>query len=111
MYYLEYDTPRAGDFSPLAWLPRDKNVVIGLVTSKCGQLEDLEQLNKRVLEGADWVGKQSGQTREEALKQMGVSPQCGFASHHLGNSLTWEDMVEKLKLVRRLADDIWPGEP
>ncbi len=49
--------------------------------------------------------------REEALGRMGVSPQCGFASHHLGNKLGREDMVKKLKLVREIADSIWPGEP
>lgn len=110
-YFLEYDTERAGGFEPLVHLPANKNVVVGVITSKFPELEDIEEMKKRVFEAADWVAKGAGQTREQALKRMGVSPQCGFASHHLGNSVTREDMVNKLKLVRALADQIWPGEP
>ncbi|KAM7218423.1 methyltetrahydropteroyltriglutamate-homocysteine s-methyltransferase [Rhypophila decipiens] len=110
-YFLEYDTDRAGGFEPLVHLPKNKNVIVGVITSKFPELEDVQEMKKRVFEAADWVAKGSGQTREEALKRMGISPQCGFASHHLGNSVTREDMVNKLKLVRELADQIWPGEP
>ncbi|KAK5659893.1 hypothetical protein OQA88_13356 [Cercophora sp. LCS_1] len=110
-YFLEYDTERAGGFEPLEHLPAHKNVIVGVITSKFPELEDLEEMRQRVFEAADYVAKGAGQTREEALKRMGVSPQCGFASHHLGNSVTREDMIAKLKLVRELANSIWPGEP
>jgi methionine synthase II (cobalamin-independent) len=110
-YFLEYDTERAGGFEPLTELPKHKNVIVGVITSKFPELEDVEEMKGRVFQAADFVAKGAGQSREEALKRMGVSPQCGFASHHLGNSVTREDMVNKLKLVRQLADEIWPGEP
>lgn len=110
-YFLEYDTERAGGFAPLRALPPHKNVVLGVITSKFPRLEDLGEMRARVEQAADFVGEGAGQTREEALRRIGVSPQCGFASHHLGNSVTKDDMVNKLKLVRKLADSIWPGEP
>ncbi|KAI0192503.1 5-methyltetrahydropteroyltriglutamate-homocysteine methyltransferase [Astrocystis sublimbata] len=110
-YFLEYDTERAGTFAPLKELPTNKNVVLGVITSKFPELEDLEEMRKRVFAAADIIAAGSGQTREEALKRISVSPQCGFASHHLGNSVTRDDMIAKLKLVRQLADSIWPGEP
>lgn len=112
-YFLEYDTERAGGFAPLRALPPQKNVILGVITSKFPRLEDLDEMRARVLQAADFIaeGGTAGQTREEALRRVGVSPQCGFASHHLGNSVTRDDMVAKLKLVRQLADSIWPGEP
>ncbi|KAI0891166.1 5-methyltetrahydropteroyltriglutamate-homocysteine methyltransferase [Annulohypoxylon nitens] len=110
-YFLEYDTERAGNFEPLKELPAHKNVVLGVITSKFPQLEDIEETRNRVFQAADIIAKGAGQTREEALKRLGVSPQCGFASHHLGNAVTHDDMVAKLKLVRELANSIWPGEP
>lgn len=110
-YFLEYDTERSGGFEPLRELPAHKNVIVGVITSKFPELENLEEMRARVLEAADYVAQGTGQTRAEALKRLGVSPQCGFASHHLGNSVTKDDMVAKLKLVRNLADSIWPGEP
>ncbi|KAK2786157.1 hypothetical protein FQN53_006919 [Emmonsiellopsis sp. PD_33] len=110
-YYLEYDTPRAGGFEPLKELPKNKNVIVGVVTSKFPPLEDHAEMKKRVLDAAAFVAEGAGETVEQALKRMGVSPQCGFASHSTGNALGREDMIAKLKLVRELADDIWPGEP
>lgn len=110
-YFLEYDTSRAGGFEPLKELPPSKNVVLGVITSKFPELEDIGALKERVWQAADIIASGAGQTRDEALKRIGVSPQCGFASHHLGNSVTHDDMVAKLKLVRELANDIWPGEP
>lgn len=110
-YYLEYDTERAGGFEPLRELPAHKNVIVGVITSKFAELEDIEEMKKRVFQAADFVAEGAGQTREEALERMGVSPQCGFASHHLGNSITRDDMIAKLTLVRQLADAIWPGQP
>ena len=127
-YYLEYDTPRAGSFEPLLQLPNNKNVVLGVITSKFSELEDKEKMKKRVFEAADVVAKGADQSREDALKRLSVSPQCGyvsfllplllystnfprFASHEEGNAIVWQDMENKLKLVRSLADDIWGGEP
>ncbi|TKA67941.1 hypothetical protein B0A55_06572 [Friedmanniomyces simplex] len=110
-YYLEYDTPRAGGFEPLKNLPKDKNVVLGVVTSKSPKLEDQKEMVERVYKAADYVAEGSGQRREEALQRLCVSPQCGFASHAEGNPLGYEDMKKKLQLVRSIADEVWPGQP
>jgi methionine synthase II (cobalamin-independent) len=112
-YYLEYDTNRSGGFEPLQFLPENKNVILGVITSKFPELENLEEVKARVFAAADLIakGQGNGATRKDALRRIGVSPQCGFASHEEGNLLAWEDMVAKLKLVRKLADEIWPGEP
>jgi methionine synthase II (cobalamin-independent) len=109
-FFLEYDTDRSGGFEPLTHLPAHKNVILGVVTSKFPELEDKEKMKERIFAAADIVAQGVGQTREQALKRMGVSPQCGFASHEEGNLLGWEDMKNKLALVRSIADDIWPGE-
>ncbi|PNS16647.1 hypothetical protein CAC42_4611 [Sphaceloma murrayae] len=111
VYYLEYDTPRAGGFEPLKYLPKNKYVVLGVVTSKFPKLEDKKEMIERIYKAADYVAEGSGETRQEALKRLAVSPQCGFASHSDGNLLGWDDMVNKLKLVRSIADEVWPGEP
>ncbi|KAL1297417.1 hypothetical protein AAFC00_004950 [Neodothiora populina] len=110
-FYLEYDTPRAGGFEPLKVLPKDKNAILGVVTSKFPELEDHKKMVEKVYQAADIVAEGSGQTREQALQRMGVSPQCGFASHSDGNLLSWDDMRKKLKLVRAVADEVWPGQP
>ncbi|KAH7419854.1 hypothetical protein BKA64DRAFT_26938 [Cadophora sp. MPI-SDFR-AT-0126] len=110
-YYLEYDTPRAGGFEPLKELPKNKNVILGLITSKFPKLEDIEEMKKKVYQAADLISQGTGETKEEALQRLGVSPQCGFASHSDGNNVGHDEMVAKLKLVRQLADSIWPGEP
>ncbi|ETS81154.1 hypothetical protein PFICI_06156 [Pestalotiopsis fici W106-1] len=110
-YFLEYDTARAGGFEPLKELPPHKNAVLGVITSKFPELEDIGALKERVYQAADIIASGAGQSRDDALKRIGASPQCGFASHHLGNSVTHDDMVAKLKLVRELANAIWPGEP
>jgi hypothetical protein len=65
----------------------------------------------RLHQAADIIAKASGQGRDEALQRVCVSPQCGFASHAEGNALGYEDMVKKLKLVRSIADAVWPSEP
>jgi methionine synthase II (cobalamin-independent) len=110
-YYLEYDTERAGGFEPLLHLPAHKNVIVGVITSKFPELEDKEKMKERLYAAADVIAKGAGQTREQALERMGVSPQCGFASHEEGNLLGWEDMKKKLALVRSIADDVWAGQP
>ncbi|KKA28880.1 hypothetical protein TD95_000279 [Thielaviopsis punctulata] len=109
-FFLEYDTERAGGFEPLVHVPAGKNVVLGVVSSKHGRLEDVCELKARVHKAAGFMAKGAGQTVEQALQRMGVSPQCGFASHHLGNAVTEADMEAKMKLVRQLANEIWPGE-
>jgi len=110
-YYLEFDTPRAGGFESLVHLPKNKNLIMGVVTSKFAELENVDEMIKKVEMAADYVAKGSGQTRQEALQRLGISPQCGFASHFVGNTVTVEDMEKKLALVRNIADKIWGGEP
>jgi methionine synthase II (cobalamin-independent) len=110
-YYLEYDTPRAGGFEPLANLPKNKNVILGVVTSKFPELEDKEEMKERIMQAARIMADGQGESVEESLKRIGVSPQCGFASHAEGNLIDIEGMKKKLKLVREIADEVWPGEP
>lgn len=74
-------------------------------------MERVEVLKERVFQAAEKIAEGNRETREEALERIGVSPQCGFASHSDGNNMERGDMVEKLKLVRQLAEEIWPGEP
>ena len=109
-YYLEYDTPRAGGFEPLKHLPKNKNVVVGVVTSKFPELENQKEMVDRVYKAADYIAEGGG-SRQEALERLSVSPQCGFASHAEGNALGYEDMRKKLQLIRSIADEIWPGQP
>jgi len=109
--YLEYDTARSGGFEPLKFLPKHKNVILGLITSKFPKLEDLEEMKEKVYQAAEFIAEGTGETKEEALGHLGVSPQCGFASHHDGNNIGHDDMVAKLRLVRELANEIWPRQP
>ncbi|SPO06840.1 probable methionine synthase, vitamin-b12 independent [Cephalotrichum gorgonifer] len=109
-FYLEYDTERSGGFEPLKFLPKDKNVVVGIVSTKLRELEDKEEMKKRVYAAADAIASGSGETREEALKRVCVSPQCGFSTHETGYPLGEAEQSAKLKLVRDIADEIW-GQP
>ncbi|KAI1089007.1 UROD/MetE-like protein [Rostrohypoxylon terebratum] len=109
-FYLEYDTERAGGFEPLRYLPKNKNVVVGVISTKLPQLEDKETTKERIYKAAEFVAEGSGQSREEALKRICISPQCGFSTHESGYPLTVEDEKKKLSLVRQIADEIW-GEP
>ncbi|KAH8670583.1 hypothetical protein BGZ61DRAFT_537233 [Ilyonectria robusta] len=109
-FYLEYDNERSGGFEPLQHLPKNKNVVVGVISTKLPQLEDKEEMKKRVLSAAEWVAKGTGETREEALKRVYVSPQCGFSTHETGYPLGLAEEKAKLALVREIADEIW-GEP
>ncbi|CAL5870309.1 uncharacterized protein PFLUO_LOCUS4544 [Penicillium psychrofluorescens] len=110
-YYLEYDTARAGGFEPLKHLPPHKNVILGVVTSKFPELEDKEEMKKRVVDAAKFIAEGNNTSLEAALNQVGVSPQCGFASHREGNAIDHDGMINKLKLVRDIANDIWPNQP
>lgn len=97
-FFLEYDDDRSGDFKPLEHIPNDgARVVLGLITSKTGELEDAELIKTRVKEATQYV----------PLDQLCLSPQCGFASTHHGNKITEEDQWNKLKHVVNLARDIW----
>jgi 5-methyltetrahydropteroyltriglutamate--homocysteine methyltransferase len=96
-FLLEYDTPRAGDFAPLRFVPKSKGVVLGLVSSKTPALEDSEGLRKRV----------DAATRYIDLDRLAIGPQCGFASTVAGNPLSEDDQRAKLGLVVRAAAAIW----
>jgi 5-methyltetrahydropteroyltriglutamate--homocysteine methyltransferase len=96
-YFLEFDTPRAGNFAPLRYLPKGKKLILGLVTSKTGALEKPGDLKQRIDEASRLV----------PLDQLGISPQCGFSSTVLGNKLTIDDQIAKLKLVVQVAREVW----
>jgi 5-methyltetrahydropteroyltriglutamate--homocysteine methyltransferase len=93
----EYDSPRAGSFAPLRFVPDDKVVVLGLVTTKEPELEDAGQLKRRIDEASAYL----------PLERLALSPQCGFASTLPGNLVTYEDQRAKLELVARVARDVW----
>jgi 5-methyltetrahydropteroyltriglutamate--homocysteine methyltransferase len=96
-FLLEYDTDRAGGFEPLRFVPADKMVVLGLISSKLPELESIDTLRRRIDEAARYV----------PLERLAVSPQCGFASTVLGNLLTWDEMRRKLELVATTARAVW----
>jgi 5-methyltetrahydropteroyltriglutamate--homocysteine methyltransferase len=96
-YFLEFDTPRAGNFTPLRYLPKGKKLILGLVTSKTGELEKADDLKRRIDEAGKLV----------PLEQLGISPQCGFSSTVLGNKLTIDEEIAKLKLVVQVAREVW----
>lgn len=97
-YFLEYDTDRAGGFEPLRFLPKGKKIVVlGLVTSKSGTLEDTDAIKRRIDEATKYV----------ALDQLALSPQCGFASTEEGNILTEEQQWAKLAMIVDLAHEVW----
>ncbi|HTX24099.1 MAG TPA: 5-methyltetrahydropteroyltriglutamate--homocysteine S-methyltransferase [Steroidobacteraceae bacterium] len=99
-YFLEYDTERAGDFQPLRLVPKGKIVVLGLITTKRGSLERVDDLRRRIDEASRYV----------PLEQLALSPQCGFASAGRGNPLTFEEQWAKLRLVVETARAVW-GDP
>ena len=96
-YFLEYDDERSGDFAPLRFVPANKMVVLGLVSSKIPQLETVEELTTRIHEAAKYM----------PLDNMCLSPQCGFSSTSHGNALTEDDQWRKLELVVKTAQSIW----
>ena len=110
IYYLEYDSDRAGDFTPLEHLPKDKAVVLGVVTTKNAEMENIDALKTRVVQAADMIAKGQGVSREEALRDnIAISPQCGFASASVGAGvgMSIESQWQKLELLRDVARDIW----
>jgi 5-methyltetrahydropteroyltriglutamate--homocysteine methyltransferase len=96
-FFLEYDDERSGGFEPLRFVPRGKMVVLGLVTTKSGQLENPDDLKRRIDEAARYV----------PLDQLCLSPQCGFSSTVEGNVLTQEEQRAKLRLIVQTAHDVW----
>ena len=96
-YFMEYDTERAGGFEPLRLVPRDKTVVLGLVTSKSGQLEAKDDIRRRITRAAKFI----------PLEQLCLSPQCGFASTEEGNILTEDEQWAKLKMIVEVAQEVW----
>jgi methionine synthase II (cobalamin-independent) len=109
-YYLEYDTDRAGDFEPLRHLPIGKNVVLGVVSTKSSDLEDIEEMVARVYAAAEVIAHGQNRTVADVLdSSLGVSPQCGFASMSQGGGkgMSMDLMWTKLVLVKKLAHRIW----
>jgi 5-methyltetrahydropteroyltriglutamate--homocysteine methyltransferase len=96
-FLLEYDSPRAGGFAPLRFVPKGKVVVLGLVSTKVPQLETLDELRRRVDEAAKYL----------PLEQLAISPQCGFASDVVGNLISEADQRRKLERVVEAARLIW----
>jgi methionine synthase II (cobalamin-independent) len=96
-YFLEYDTARAGSFTPLRFVPRSKSVVLGLISSKVAVLEDKQALRARIEDATRFVD----------LDRLAVSPQCGFASIDTGNPITPDVQMQKLRLVVELAEHLW----
>jgi 5-methyltetrahydropteroyltriglutamate--homocysteine methyltransferase len=96
-FFLEYDDARSGGFEPLRFVPKGKLVVLGLVTTKRGELEDKDDLKRRIEEASQYVD----------LEQLCLSPQCGFSSTAEGNNVTFDQQVDKLRRIVEVADEVW----
>jgi 5-methyltetrahydropteroyltriglutamate--homocysteine methyltransferase len=96
-FFMEFDSARAGVFEPLRFVPRGKKVVLGLVSSKTGVLEDKDFLKRKIDEAAKYV----------PLENLCLSPQCGFSSTHHGNRLTEDEQWHKLERVVQVAREVW----
>ena len=96
-FLLEYDSPRAGSFAPLRYVPKDKVVVLGLVSTKVPELETVEALTRRIEEAAKYV----------PLERLAISPQCGFGSDVVGNLISEDDQKRKLERVVEVARKVW----
>ncbi|MCL1075264.1 5-methyltetrahydropteroyltriglutamate--homocysteine S-methyltransferase [Shewanella dokdonensis] len=96
-FFLEYDDERSGDFRPLRFLPKGKHVVLGLITSKFGQMESKDAIKRRIDEAA----------RYAPLEQLSLSPQCGFSSTVHGNNIAFDEQRRKLELVVEIAHEVW----
>src|SRR5258706_1713458 len=100
IYCLEYDTPRAGEFSPLRHVPKGQHLILGLVSTDTPRLESKDSLKRRIDEAAKYV----------PLERLGISPQCGFSSGGgPGQTVTQDDTRRKLDLVMEISREIWPG--
>ena len=96
-FLLEYDSPRAGGFAPLRFVPKNKVVVLGLVSTKVAELESVDALVRRVEEAAKYV----------PLERLAISPQCGFGSDVVGNLISEDDQKRKLERVVEAARKVW----
>ena len=96
-FFLEYDDARSGGFEPLRFVPKGKMVVLGLVTTKRGELESKDDLKRRIEDAARFVD----------IEQLCLSPQCGFSSTVEGNKLTYDDQMAKLQLIVETAREVW----
>jgi 5-methyltetrahydropteroyltriglutamate--homocysteine methyltransferase len=96
-FFLEYDDARSGGFEPLRFVPKGKLVVLGLVTTKQGELEDKDDLKRRIEEASQHVD----------LDQLCLSPQCGFSSTAEGNNVTFDQQLDKLRRIVEVADEVW----
>jgi 5-methyltetrahydropteroyltriglutamate--homocysteine methyltransferase len=96
-YFMEYDSDRAGGFEPLRFVPKDKTVVLGLVTSKSGRLESKDDIKRRIDQAAKFVSQE----------QLCLSPQCGFASTEEGNILAEDEQWAKLKMIMEISKEVW----
>jgi 5-methyltetrahydropteroyltriglutamate--homocysteine methyltransferase len=96
-YFMEYDTERAGGFAPLRLLPKGRVAVLGLMTTKSGQLEDKDTIKRRIAEAAQFAD----------LDQLCLSPQCGFASTEEGNVLAEDEQWAKLAMIVEIAREMW----
>ena len=96
-FFMEYDSDRAGGFEPLRMVPKDKMVVLGLVTSKSGRLESKDEIKRRIDQAAKFI----------PLEQLCLSPQCGFASTEEGNTLAEDEQCAKLKMIVEIAAEVW----
>jgi 5-methyltetrahydropteroyltriglutamate--homocysteine methyltransferase len=94
---LEYDDDRSGSFEPLRHVPDHKMVILGLVTTKTARRETVAELSDRIAQAARYVG----------LERLGLSPQCGFATSIIGNSITVEDEIAKLTTIAQTASSVW----
>jgi 5-methyltetrahydropteroyltriglutamate--homocysteine methyltransferase len=96
-FFMEYDSDRAGGFEPLRMLPKDRSVVLGLVTTKTGRLESKDELKRRIDQAAKFA----------SLDQLCLSPQCGFASTEEGNVLAEDEQWAKLRMIAELSKEVW----
>jgi 5-methyltetrahydropteroyltriglutamate--homocysteine methyltransferase len=96
-FFLEYDDARSGGFEPLRFVPEGKQVVLGLVTTKRGELEEKDELKRRIEEATEYV----------PLEQICLSPQCGFSSTVEGNALSYDQEVAKLRRIVEVAEEVW----
>jgi 5-methyltetrahydropteroyltriglutamate--homocysteine methyltransferase len=97
VYFMEFDTERAGGFEPLRLLPKNKFVVLGLVTTKTGDMETKDDIKRRIDAAARFV----------PAEQLALSPQCGFSSTEEGNFLTESDQWRKLAMIVEVAEEVW----
>ena len=96
-FLLEYDSPRAGSFEPLRFVPKGKLVVLGLVSTKVPQLEKIDELKRRIDRANKYL----------PLEQLAISPQCGFSSDVVGNLISEDDQKRKLEVVVETARQVW----